>query len=260
MSHTGKSRQTASSAFTLIELLVVIAIIAILASMLLPVLGKAKAKAYQTTCMSNMRQMGLALHMYTDDFRDLLPPGPGATPYAGLALSELPIYTSTNVLKDYQKYLPFYLGVYLKMPSPSSLGTNTNLVQEFVCPAYVSSITGDSMLHYVPTSDNYNTAFSYSITRTNSYPNSLLAGTGYPFGDESSSQASLSLGNMSSVAPLAQVWAVADLDWQCVQNPTSLGSTTYNYFAMKPAHVTVRNYLYFDNHAGTKPVTVYTNY
>src|SRR5206468_1180936 len=68
-------------AFTLIELLVVIAIISVLAALLLPALRQAKQEAKRTQCVTNLKQVNLAIRAYADDCADSLPVLPDPSPY-----------------------------------------------------------------------------------------------------------------------------------------------------------------------------------
>lgn len=70
-------------AFTLIEVLVVIAVIAILAAILFPVFAKAREKARQTACLSNLRQLGMAIHQYIQDYDETVPNSTDGPPGSG---------------------------------------------------------------------------------------------------------------------------------------------------------------------------------
>lgn len=83
-----------ASGFTLIELLVVIAILALLAALVITGTGQAMSRARQTKCLSNMRQMGVALHLYSDNHEGVLP----GTSHGISWVDSLGVYLSSNFI------------------------------------------------------------------------------------------------------------------------------------------------------------------
>ena len=181
--------RTNKTGFTLIELLVVIAIIAILASMLLPALGKAKSRALTTQCANQLRQLGVAMLMYGDDANNVLPAAHGSVTWTNSnpkpwlrPLADY--YQTTNILRcpsmsqHYAKSsYSYFLGnraVFVSTRAPGELKLSS------ITPTSQYILSGDSNWPFDPTDadpDNYSqdTLFSFTSPAHSGSVNILFA-------------------------------------------------------------------------------------
>lgn len=127
------------NAFTLIELLVVIAVIAILAALLLPALSKAKSQAQSINCLSNLKQLELCCHLYSNDFSDFLVPNQVGGFVSGA--------NSTNALSTVSNVNSWCPGIAPEDTTPADVEAGLLYVYNkspaiYRCPADLSTVDG----------------------------------------------------------------------------------------------------------------------
>jgi prepilin-type N-terminal cleavage/methylation domain-containing protein len=211
--------------FTLIELLVVIAIIAILAAMLLPALARAKQKAQAVNCISNLKQVGVALEMYVQDHDGFLP-GPC---FAGARAS----YDQSSGTE-----LIYYLAEALGNPAP---GPQSRIADVFVCPGYKASAPDVASMQ----------GRKCYLLNDDVDPSAAKAPPfGYPSGS-APEVLPMRASQIQSYCSPSSAFAITDVDKINIPDPTVSWWTDLPY---KPVHGNVRSELYFDWHVASKKI------
>jgi prepilin-type N-terminal cleavage/methylation domain-containing protein len=222
----------AAKGFTLIELLVTIAIIGVLAALLLPVINKSKRSARSIQCVSNLKQVGVAIMTYAGDDNDLLP---GPCLYG----QRCSYYHTTDVGNRFNTELAFHLASYLGGKEPGQLSVvDTNYVRVLFCPAYG---------RFSPESPNIAmTRVTYIVSFP--YTNGLVSLPVNPFGYSGTGPAQKAAGtncvrltSLGMYGPISDIFAVSDVDVRLYNGRWPLEANT-------PSHESIRNALYFDSH------------
>ncbi len=226
-------------AFTLIELLVVISIIALLIAILLPALRAARDSAMSAQCLSQLRQTGLGIQMYAQDYNDWTPINYTAANGTWIMPGDIPRSTQGpdwwhrlgGKLVNWGEDKDYPLSTHHPSPQWTDRANYISTTKVFYCPSYTRLTAADSWNAEFPVTSGSHYVASYYWDFINPDDGTLVGNTAklYEFGN-----------SRLSMNPAAAI--VSDFGWPGDQ---------FRYYRWPPSHKSTINELWLGGHAGT---------
>lgn len=231
-----KSAHAPSRAFTLIELLVVITIIVILAALAMSAYGKSRRSSERTTALAKMRQLAMAIQMYSADNEGYLPCR------TGMLTGQSPRYNSDTGSGGLTNTLAYQLYKYLGLSKPV---TAFQYATPLSHPAYERHLVATSQWD---STGKWTKSISPSYILNKTVVNQDASTTIYPWGDSTDNRPSIPSVAVNDLGGASKLWALQDVDQK---NIKAINGNLPGWYSLLPKTAvldTVRNVLFFDGH------------